>query len=154
MRTLPPESRRRGRLFLRNDVMENLSHYTPEMLDHFQNPRNVGEIADADGMGMAGDPDCGDHVRIWIKIAEEKIAAIAFKCVGCPAAIATTSAFTELVKGMHVDDAVEVADEDVERALGGLPDAKRHCSLLAPEAFYGAVMAYVVRSTSGDDEKK
>ncbi len=134
--------------------MENISQYTAQVLDHFQNPRNVGEIENADGLGIIGDPECGDHVRVWIKVDDERIADISFKCVGCPAAIAASSAFTEIVRGMHVDDAVEVGDEEVEKALGRLPDAKRHCSLLAPEAFFGAVMDYVVRSTRRDDGEK
>ncbi len=134
--------------------MENITQYTAQVLEHFQNPRNVGEIENADGVGLVGDPKCGDHVRVWIKVADDCVADISFKCVGCPAAIATSSAFTEIVRGMHLDDAVEVADEDVEKVLGGLPEAKRHCSLLAPEAFYSAVMDYVVRSTHAEDEEK
>ena len=121
--------------------------YSPEILEHFSNPRNVGEIPDASGVGSIGDPGCGDALKIWIKVEDEHIADIKFKCLGCPAAIATTSAFTEYVKGMHLNEAVEVDADKVEELVGGLPEVKRHCSVLGPSALYNAAIDYVFRET-------
>jgi len=121
--------------------------YSGKVMEHFANPRNVGEISDANGIGVEGDPGCGDVLKIWLKIEDEHIAEIKFKCLGCPAAIATTSAFTEYVKGMHINDAVEVNGDKVDEMMGGLPETKRHCSVLGPGALYNAVMDYVFRET-------
>ena len=121
--------------------------YSPEILEHFSNPRNVGEIPDASGVGTIGDPECGDTLKIWIKVEDEHIADVKFKCLGCPAAIATTSAFTEHIKGMHLNEAVEVDAEKVEELVGGLPEVKRHCSVLGPAALYNAAIDYVFRET-------
>lgn len=109
-------------------------------------PRNVGEIPDADGVGSVGDPTCGDYLKVWIKVRNFHIVDIKFKCRGCPAAIATASAMTELAKGKHVDEAAEITDEMIAQAVGGLPPQKEHCSNLAATALYEAIMNYVFRS--------
>ena len=119
--------------------------YTDMLRDHFLNPRNVGEIADADGVGRVGDPTCGDAMTVWIKVTDHHISDIKFKCQGCPAAIATGSIMTELAMGKHLDDAYLITDEAIVDALGGMPDAKQHCSSLGATALYRAIMSWVVR---------
>jgi len=120
--------------------------YSPTLMDHFERPRNVGELPDADGVGSAGDPSCGDVMTIWIRVRNDRIAAASFRCQGCPAAIAVGSMTTELAIGMHLDDAAEIADDTVAEALGGLPEDKRHCSNLGADALAGAIWDYVTRS--------
>ena len=119
--------------------------YTDKLQEHFDSPRNVGEIPDADGVGEVGDPTCGDFMKVWIKVENDHIADITFKCQGCPAAIATGSIMTEMVKGMHLDDAYLVTDEVIADALGGLPEGKQHCSNLGAAGLYRAIMNWVVR---------
>jgi len=119
--------------------------YTDILREHFEHPRNVGEIPDADGVGAVGDPTCGDSMKVWIKVEDNHITHITFKCQGCPAAIATGSIMTEMVKGMHIDDAYRVTDEVIVDALGGLPDDKQHCSNLGATGLYRAIMNWVVR---------
>ncbi len=125
--------------------MTGNKRYSDILLDHFRNPRNVGEIADADGVGAIGDPGCGDFVKMWIKVKDEHVSDVKFQCRGCPAAIATTSIFTELVQGMHIDRAAEFSEETVEEAAGGLPEEKKHCSNLGPGALYNAIVNYITR---------
>jgi len=120
--------------------------YTDKVLDHFMNPRNTGEIPDADGIGTIGSQECGDMIRVWIKVSDEHLADIRYKVFGCPAAIACCSMMTELVMGKHLDDAGELTDEQVADALGGLPARKYHCSNLAASALQKAIMDYVVKS--------
>jgi len=120
--------------------------YSEKLIDHFENPRNVGELPDADGIGQVGDRGCGDSIKVWIKVRDEHIVDIKFKCRGCPAAIATASAMTELAKGIHVDEAAEITDEMISDAVGGLSEQKEHCSSLGATALYEAVMDYVFRS--------
>ena len=120
--------------------------YTDKVLDHFMNPRNTGEIPDADGIGTIGSQECGDMIRVWIKVSDEHLADIRYKVFGCPAAIACCSMMTELVMGKHLDDAGELTDEQVADALGGLPTHKYHCSNLAASALQKAIMDYVVKS--------
>src|SRR5256885_240844 len=112
--------------------------YNPKIVDHFTNPRNVGEIADADGVGTVGHPSCGDIVRIYIKVADAKgkkiVSDVRFKTFGCTTAIATSSIATELVKGKTIDEVLAIKNEDVAKALGGLPKIKMHCSVLAEDA--------------------
>ena len=120
--------------------------YTNKVLDHFMNPRNTGEIPDADGIGTIGSQECGDMIRVWIKVSDEHLADIRYKVFGCPAAIACCSMMTELVMGKHLDDAGELTDEQVADALGGLPARKYHCSNLAASALQKAIMDYVVKS--------
>jgi nitrogen fixation NifU-like protein len=128
--------------------------YHDTVMDHFINPRNVGVIEHADGVGEVGDPECGDYLRVYIRVADELIADIAFQCQGCPAAIACASATTEMARGMHVDDAWEITDEAVLERLGGLPEAKLHCSVLGPAALHEAIISYVVRATSADGGRR
>lgn len=116
--------------------------YTDQVMDHFMNPRNVGEIPDADGMGQVGNPVCGDVMRISLRVRDGRIADIRFKTFGCGAAIATSSMITELVKGKKLDEALEVSNRKVAEALGGLPPRKMHCSNLAAEALLAAINDY------------
>jgi len=113
--------------------------------DHFVNPRNVGVVEDPDGVGKRGDPDCGDFLVVTIKVEDEAIADIRFLCKGCSAAIATSSAMTELVKGERLDTAMRVTPAMIEEEVGGLPEEKRHCSLLGADALKEAVADYVSR---------
>ncbi len=124
--------------------------YSERVLDHFRNPRNVGEIEDPDGIAQIGDPECGDFLRITLRVEEERITDIKFLCQGCPAAIACASVTTELARGRHIDEAWNVTDDAVLEALGALPEQKVHCSLLAPTALHAAIMNYVVRSVETD----
>ena len=117
--------------------------YTNKVIDHFQNPRNVGEIKDADGVGEVGNAACGDIMRIYLKIGEnETIEDIKFKTFGCAAAIATSSQMTELVKGKTLEEALKLTNKEIAETLGGLPPAKMHCSNLAADAFHAAVDNY------------
>ena len=120
--------------------------YTEKLLDYFLHPRNVGEIKDADGVGQIGDATCGDMVKVWIKVKDDRIVDIKFRVFGCPAAIATSSAMTELALGKSLDEAAEITDEVVADAVGGLPPDKMHCSNLGAAALYEAIMNYVVTS--------
>ena len=124
--------------------------YNSIIRDHFENPRNVGTLAEADGKGTAGDPSCGDTLAIWIRVRDDRISEITFKCQGCPAAIACGSMTTELAVGRSLDEAAEIADDTISQALGGLPPAKRHCSNLGAEALSNAIWSHIVR----DVEKK
>lgn len=124
--------------------------YTQTLLDHFEHPRNVGEIADADGVGEMCDPSCGDFLKIWIKVEDEHLADIKFKCKGCPAAIATASVLTEMAMGKHVDEAAEITNEMVADAIGGLPLEKLHCSNIGAEALWFAIEDYVFKPPKGE----
>ena len=116
--------------------------YSEKVLDHFRNPRNVGEIEDADGVGTVGNPVCGDMMSIYIKVKDNRIDDVKFKTFGCGAAIATTSMTTELAKGKTLDEAMEITRQDVADELGGLPPVKMHCSNLAADALHEAVKDY------------
>ena len=116
--------------------------YTDSLLDHFAHPRNVGDLLDADGFGSVGSLACGDYVEIAIKITNGKVSDIRFKAYGCPAAIATTSATTELARNKTLAEAGAITDNDVMVSLGGLPDPKVHCSLLGPAALKKAIEDY------------
>jgi nitrogen fixation NifU-like protein len=116
--------------------------YSEKVLDHFRNPRNVGEIEDADGVGSVGNPVCGDVMSIYIKVKDDKIDDIKFKTFGCGAAIATTSMTTELAKGKTLDEAMTITRQDVADELGGLPPVKMHCSNLAADALHEAIENY------------
>jgi nitrogen fixation protein NifU and related proteins len=116
--------------------------YTKNVMDHFMNPRNVGEIKDADAIGEVGNAKCGDIMRMYLKIDDNVITDIKFKTFGCGAAIATSSKVTEMVKGMTIEDALKVTNKDVIEALGGLPEIKIHCSVLAEEAIRDAINNY------------
>ena len=116
--------------------------YSEKVLDHFKNPRNVGEIEDADGVGTVGNPICGDMMSIYITVKDDRIDDVKFKTFGCGAAIATTSMTTELAKGKTLDEAMEITRQDVADELGGLPPVKMHCSNLAADALHEAVKDY------------
>ena len=116
--------------------------YSEKVLDHFKNPRNVGEIKDADAEGTVGNPVCGDMMTMYIKVKDDVIEDIRFKTFGCGAAIATSSMTTELAKGKTLDVAMEISRKDVADALDGLPPVKMHCSNLAADALHEAIKSY------------
>lgn len=122
--------------------------YSEKVMDHFENPRNVGEIPDADGIGQVGNPTCGDIMRIYIKVNDGVISDIKFKTFGCGAAIATSSMVTELVKGKTIEEALKISNKTVAEALGGLPPQKMHCSNLAADALHAAIEDYYRRQKS------
>ena len=114
--------------------------YSDKVLDHFSNPRNVGEIADADGIGEVGSPACGDIMKMYIKVDNGKIADVKFKTFGCGASIAT-----EMIKGKPIEDALKLTNRAVVEALEGLPPVKIHCSVLAEQAIKHAISDYYTR---------
>jgi nitrogen fixation NifU-like protein len=124
--------------------------YSDTVMEHFMNPRNVGELENPDGIGQIGNVNCGDIMRMTIKVHEEHIADIRFKTFGCGAAIAVSSMVTEMVKGKSLDQAVTINRDDVARALGGLPDKKLHCSNLGTDALKAAVNDYWQRNGHPD----
>jgi len=119
--------------------------YTELVMEHFRNPRNMGVIEDADGVGEVGNPTCGDMMRITIKVEDEVLQDIKFQTLGCGAAVATSSMVTEMAKGKRVDDAVEITNKEVAEALGGLPPNKMHCSNLAADGLRAAIEDYRAR---------
>ena len=116
--------------------------YSDKVLDHFSNPRNVGEIAHADGVGTVGNAKCGDIMQIYLKVEDNIIKDVKFKTFGCGAAIATSSMATEMVKGKTIEEALQLTNKAVAEALDGLPGPKVHCSLLAEEAIHAAIEDY------------
>ncbi len=118
---------------------------TPAVMDHFLNPRNVGDIVDADGVGEVGAVSCGDVMRISIKVRDGRITEARFRTFGCGTAIAASSVATELLQGRTIEDALKLTNEQVSAALGGLPAAKSHCPVLAEEAVKAAVEDYLKR---------
>ena len=119
-----------------------MSVYSEKVMDHFRNPRNVGEIENPDGVGKAGNPVCGDIMELYIKVEDEKIVDAKFKTFGCGAAIATSSMLTEMVKGKTIEEALKITNKAVAEALDGLPPIKMHCSVLAEEALKSAIEDY------------
>ncbi|MCJ7797827.1 MAG: Fe-S cluster assembly scaffold protein NifU [Thermoleophilia bacterium] len=119
--------------------------YTEQVMEHFRNPRNMGAIEDADGVGEVGNPTCGDMMRITIKVEDEILQDVKFQTLGCGAAIATSSMVTEMAKGKRVDEAVEITNKEVAEALGGLPPNKMHCSNLAADGLRAAIEDYKAR---------
>ncbi len=117
--------------------------YSEKVMEHFRNPRNVGEIKNPDGIGHVGNPVCGDIMEMYIKVRNNVIVDAKFKTFGCGAAIATSSMVTELVKGKTVDEALTVSNRAVAEALGGLPPIKMHCSVLAEQALKSAIDDYL-----------
>jgi len=113
--------------------------YSEKVIDHYENPRNVGMIENADGVGTVGNPACGDVMKLSIRIEDDVITAAKFKTFGCGAAIATSSMLTEMVVGKTVDEALEISNKAVADALDGLPKAKLHCSVLAEDALKAAI---------------
>jgi len=116
--------------------------YTEKVMDHFSNPRNVGEIEDANGVGEVGNASCGDIMKIFLKVEDDVIKDIKFKTFGCGAAIATSSMVTEMAIGRTIDEALELTNQAVAEALDGLPPAKMHCSNLAADALHEAIKNY------------
>ena len=116
--------------------------YSEKVLDHFTNPRNVGEIPDADGVGEVGNAKCGDIMKMYLKIQGDTITDVKFKTFGCGAAIATSSMATELIKGKTIEDALKLTNKAVMEALDGLPPVKVHCSVLAEQAVRAALSDY------------
>ena len=130
--------------------------YSALVMDHFANPRNVGEMEDADGIGTVGNPVCGDVMKMYIKVKDGVIEDVKFKTFGCGAAIATSSIATEMIKGKTIEEALKLSNKAVAEALGGLPSVKMHCSVLAEEAVQAAVDDYLKKTTGKglDIEKK
>lgn len=116
--------------------------YSEKVMDHFMNPRNVGEIVDADGIGEVGNAKCGDIMKVYLKIENDIVVDAKFKTFGCGSAIASSSMATELIKGKTVEDAWELTNKAVAEALDGLPPVKMHCSVLAEEAIHKAINDY------------
>ena len=128
--------------------------YTQTVMDHFMHPRNVGEIADADGVGEVGNAKCGDIMKIYLKIDDDTIKDVKFETFGCGSAIASSSMATEMIKGKTVDEALAVTNRQVVDALGGLPAHKLHCSVLAEESIKSAVKDYYDRNGIAYDHSK
>ena len=120
--------------------------YTDKVMEYFQNPRNVGEIADADGVGEVGNAKCGDIMKMYLKIENDVITDVKFKTFGCGAAIATSSVATEMIKGKTLEEALRVTNKDVVDFLGGLPAVKLHCSILAQEAIHAAIADFLKKT--------
>lgn len=120
-------------------------------MDHFSNPRNVGEMEDADGVGTVGNAKCGDIMQIFIKVKDNIITDVKFKTFGCGAAIATSSIATEMIKGKSIDEALKLTNKAVVEALEGLPPVKIHCSVLAEEAVKSAIADYYKRNGIEND---
>ncbi len=125
--------------------------YNDVVLEHFTNPCNVGEMSrdEADGFAIVGDPGCGDQMKLWIKVQSGVITDIKFKSFGCPGAIATSSMTTKLALGKTLEEAARLTDDDVINALGGIPEEKKHCSLLGITALHKAIEIYLFKKEIG-----
>ena len=128
--------------------------YSTKVMEHFANPRNVGEIPDADGIGKVGNPVCGDIMNMYIKVKDNIITDVKFKTFGCGAAIATSSIATEMIKGKTIEEALALTNNAVAEALGGLPRVKMHCSVLAEQAVRSAVDDFLKKTTGKGLELK
>ncbi|MFQ6054716.1 MAG: Fe-S cluster assembly scaffold protein NifU [Methanosarcinales archaeon] len=127
--------------------------YSEKVMDHFMNPRNVGEIKDADGIGKVGNPVCGDLMWIYIKVKDNKLEDVKFKTFGCGAAIATSSMITEMAKGKTLEEAMKITRGDVADSLDGLPPIKMHCSNLAADGLHKAIEDYYSKKNNKKNEK-
>ncbi len=127
--------------------------YTDIVMDHFMNPRNVGSIENADGVGEVGNAKCGDIMKMYLKIKDDKIEDVKFETFGCGSAIASSSMATEMIRGKTIEEALAVTNKDVVDALGGLPAHKLHCSVLAEEAVKSAVNDYYDKNGIAYDKK-
>jgi len=119
-----------------------LMQYTNKVIEHFKNPHNQGVIKDADAVGEAGNPVCGDVMKIYLKIKDDEIKDIKFETLGCAAAIAVSSSLTDIAKGKKLDEALKIQKDDIVKDLGGLPDLKIHCSMLGIEALHLAIKKF------------
>ncbi|MCX6346093.1 MAG: Fe-S cluster assembly scaffold protein NifU [Armatimonadetes bacterium] len=128
--------------------------YSSKVMEHFANPRNVGEIPDADGIGKVGNAICGDIMNMYIKVENNIITDVKFKTFGCGAAIATSSMSTEMIMGKTIEEALELTNDAVAEALGGLPRVKMHCSVLAEQAVRSAIDDYLKKTTGKGIEMK
>ncbi len=128
--------------------------YTDTVMDHFQHPRNVGSIENADGIGEVGNAKCGDIMKMYLKIKDNVITDVKFETFGCGSAIASSSMATEMIKGKTIDEALAVTNKQVVDALGGLPAHKLHCSVLAEEAIKSAIKNYYDRNGIAYDHSK
>jgi len=128
--------------------------YSEKVMDHFQNPRNVGEIENADGIGTEGNPTCGDLMTIYIKVENNIITDIKFKTFGCGAAIATSSMITEMAVGKTIEEALKISRNDVADELEGLPPVKMHCSNLAADALRAAIADYKMKQAEKEQSDK
>ncbi|WP_456369546.1 Fe-S cluster assembly scaffold protein NifU [Geoglobus sp.] len=128
--------------------------YSEKVMEHFRNPRNVGVIEDADGVGTVGNPVCGDLMTMYIKVKDDRIVDIKFQTFGCGAAIATSSMATELAKGKTLEEALKITKQTVAEALGGLPPQKMHCSNLAADALKRAIADYLRKAGRIEDLKR
>ena len=126
--------------------------YSEKVMQHFKNPKNMGEIPDADGVGSVGNPTCGDLMTMYIKVKDNRIEDVKFKTYGCGAAIATSSMTTELAKGKTIDEAMKISRASVADSLGGLPPVKMHCSNLAADALHAAIEDYQKKQKSKEVE--
>jgi nitrogen fixation NifU-like protein len=122
--------------------------YSEKVMEHFRNPRNVGEIENPDGVGEVGNPVCGDVMKITIRVKDNRIEDIKFQTLGCGAAIATSSMVTEMAKGRTLDEALKISKQTVAEALGGLPPNKMHCSVLAADGLHKAIEDYRSKQAS------
>ncbi len=130
--------------------------YNKRVMDHFQNPRNAGDMDSPDGVGTVGNPECGDVMRLYIEVQDDIITDVRFKTFGCGAAIASSSYATEMIKGKTIEEALQYTREDISDGLGGLPAKKMHCSNLAVDALKAAVEDYRIRrnaSGAGPEDK-
>jgi nitrogen fixation NifU-like protein len=127
--------------------------YTQKVMEHFKNPRNMGEIPDADGVGTVGNPVCGDLMTIYIKVKDDRLEDIKFKTFGCGSAIATSSMITELAKGKTLEEGLKITRGNVADELGGLPPVKMHCSNLAADALHAAIEDYYKRQKAKEVNK-
>ncbi len=134
-------------------LKERIKMYSEKVMDHFMNPRNVGEIEDADGVGQVGNAKCGDIMKMYLKIEDGIIKDAKFKTFGCGAAVATSSMATELIKGKTIKEAEQITNKVVMEALDGLPPVKVHCSVLAEEAIAAALQDYRRRNGLEEDDR-
>ena len=132
--------------------MVEIAQYSDIVMDHFMNPRNVGEIEDADGVGEVGNPVCGDMMTFNIKVADGRLSDVKFKTFGCGAAIAVSSMVSEMATGKTLDEALKITREDVAEQLGGLPKQKMHCSNLGTDALHKAIQDYLARQKTKEEE--
>lgn len=124
--------------------------YSEKVMEHFMNPRNVGEIKDADGVGTVGNPVCGDMMTFYIKVKDNRIVDIKFKTFGCGAAIAVSSMISEMAKGKTLEEALKISNKDVAEELDGLPANKMHCSNLGADALHKAIEDYLEKAKKGE----